>query len=66
MPADWKTGDKTGTGMNGAVNDVAITWPTGRKPCLIAVYASGSSAASGALEAAHANIGNLVTRTLLV
>lgn len=66
LPGDWKTGDKTGTGMNGAVNDVSITWPTGRKPCLIAVYASGSSAESAALEAVHANVGNLITRTLLV
>lgn len=65
LPSDWKTGDKTGTGMNGAVNDVAITWPTGRGPCLIAIYLSGSSAASAALEGEHARIADLIARTLL-
>ncbi len=25
----WKAGDKTGTGANGAVNDLAILWPPG-------------------------------------
>lgn len=65
LPSDWKTGDKTGTGMNGAVNDIAITWPTGRSPCLIAIYMSGSSAANGALEAEHARIARLITPLLL-
>jgi beta-lactamase class A len=50
--------------MNGAVNDVAITWPTGRGPCLIAVYMSGSDAENTVLEAAHAQIGAWVSRTL--
>lgn len=27
LPLDWKVGDKTGAGENGAVNDVAVTWP---------------------------------------
>ncbi|MGW4244525.1 class A beta-lactamase [Nocardia sp. NPDC004722] len=29
LPADWKTGDKTGTGDYGQANDVAVTWPSG-------------------------------------
>ncbi len=36
IPKSWKAGDKTGTGANGAVNDLAILWPPGRKPVLIA------------------------------
>jgi beta-lactamase class A len=39
---DWKAGDKTGTGLNGAVNDVAIAWPPGRAPIIAAVYVSES------------------------
>ncbi|QWP78380.1 class A beta-lactamase [Lysobacter sp. K5869] len=37
LPKDWRIGDKTGSG-NGTTNDIAIVWPTGRKPVLIATY----------------------------
>lgn len=38
LPAGWLTGDKTGSGDGGEVNDVAVTWPPGRPPVLLAVY----------------------------
>lgn len=42
LPTGWKAGDKTGTGMADAMtdkyNDVAITWPPGRAPVVIAAY----------------------------
>ncbi|MFT4175506.1 MAG: class A beta-lactamase [Luteolibacter sp.] len=38
MPAGWKVGDKTGTCGNGATNDIAIVWPPGREPILLAIY----------------------------
>lgn len=44
LPADWRVGDKTGTGMNGAVNDVAIAWPPKGSAILIAVYQDGGNA----------------------
>ena len=44
LPAGWRVGDKTGTGANGAANDVAIAWPPGRPPILIACYQSGGTA----------------------
>jgi beta-lactamase class A len=44
LPRDWVAGDKTGTGVNGAANDVAIAWPPGRAPILIASYLSDSDA----------------------
>ncbi|MEV7026486.1 class A beta-lactamase [Kitasatospora sp. NPDC093558] len=38
LPADWKVGDKTGTGEYGTRNDVAVTWPSGgRSPIVIVV-----------------------------
>ena len=37
-PSAWRVGDKTGTGARGSTNDVAILWPPGRKPLLIAAY----------------------------
>jgi beta-lactamase class A len=38
LPGDWIVGDKTGTGAKGESNDIAIAWPPGRAPMLIAVY----------------------------
>ncbi len=40
LPAGWDVGDKTGTGENGAFNDLAIAVPPGRAPLLLAVYTS--------------------------
>lgn len=60
LPARWKVGDKTGTGENGAVNDVAILWPPGRPPILVAALLSGSKRSTQELSAAHARIGRAV------
>ena len=66
LPPDWKAGDKSGSGANGAINDVAIAWPQNRKPILIAVYMSGSSLKTDALSAAHAEIATEIVRALKV
>ncbi|RPI12428.1 MAG: class A beta-lactamase [Lysobacterales bacterium] len=42
LPADWRSGNKTGTGRTEGTtnkcNDVAITFPPGRPPIVIAAY----------------------------
>lgn len=42
LPADWRVGDKTGTGRatgtTNKCNDVAIAWPPGRPPIIISAY----------------------------
>jgi beta-lactamase class A len=38
FPPEWRVGDKTGTGRNGATGDAAIVWPPGRPPLVVAVY----------------------------
>lgn len=42
LPAEWRTGNKTGTGRTEGTtnkcNDVAITFPPGRSPIVIAAY----------------------------
>ncbi len=64
LPKDWKAGDKTGTGARAAINDVAIAWPPGRKPIVIAAYLTGSRADAATLDAAHAEIAQLVVKLL--
>lgn len=64
LPADWKAGDKTGTGANGAVNNVAMVWPPGRKPILMAVYMSESTQTVEKLSAAHAQVAAEIVREL--
>jgi beta-lactamase class A len=38
VPADWRVGDKTGTGSHGTANDIAVLWPPHRAPLVLAVY----------------------------
>jgi beta-lactamase class A len=59
LPAEWKVGDKTGNGANGAANDVMIAWPPGRSAVIGTVYLSESTQSTGALDQAHAEIGGL-------
>jgi beta-lactamase class A len=37
VPTGWVVGDKTGTGAYGTRNDIAVIWPPGRDPIVIAV-----------------------------
>jgi beta-lactamase class A len=62
LPKTWVSGDKTGTGPNGAVNDLVMTWPLERRPIIIAVYMSESKLPAAQLTAAHAEIGAIVGR----
>ncbi len=56
----WLVGHKTGTGANGAVNDVAIAWRSGRPPVVVACYQSGGTADRTTRAAAHASVARLV------
>ncbi|MDE1165324.1 MAG: class A beta-lactamase [Pseudomonas sp.] len=38
VPAGWGVGDKTGSGDYGSANDLAVIWPPGRAPLVLAVY----------------------------
>lgn len=38
VPAGWTVADKTGAGDYGTVNDIAVIWPPGRAPIVLAVY----------------------------
>jgi len=62
LPAEWNSGDKTGTGGNGSHNDVAIAFPPGRAPIVIASYISESSAPNGVKATAHAEVARIVAK----
>lgn len=71
LPADWRAGDKTGTGladgMTDKVNDIAIFWPPGRGPIIVTAYfdsARASQETQAADEAVLAEIGRIVVAGL--
>lgn len=64
LPADWRVGDKTGTGGNGSANDIAIVLPPGRAPILVAVYFTGSTISDEARSTVIADAGRIVAAGL--
>ena len=63
LPNDWKVGDKTGRGENGATNDIAIIRPPGKSPILLAIYFVGSTASPNARLTAIADVARIVVET---
>ena len=63
LPNDWKIGDKTGRGGNGATNDIAIIRPPSKPPILLAIYFVGSTASSEARLGAIADVARIVVET---
>ena len=59
LPAGWKAGDKTGTGERGSTCDIAILWPPGRSPILVAAYLTDSTAPAAERNAALAEVGRI-------
>ncbi len=57
----WKIGDKTGSGDNGASNDIAIVWPADKKPFLIAVYYTGARISADKRSEVIAEVGRIVS-----
>jgi beta-lactamase class A len=62
VPADWQVAGKTGTGMRGATNEIALLRPShGRAPLLVAAYYDGPDDATQARhEAVIAEVGRIV------
>ncbi len=60
LPESRRFGHKTGTGANGAVDDVGIAWPPGRAPIVIASYQDGGDAPMPVRAAGHAAVAHLV------
>lgn len=69
LPTDWRSGDKTGTGLDAGlpdrINDVAIAWPPGgRAPLVLAAYyetAQPHTRVRARDEAVLAEVGRIAT-----
>jgi beta-lactamase class A len=61
VPAGWPVGDKTGTGENNATNDIAVIWPPGRAPIVVAAYYAEARAPAEERNAVLAEVGQLAT-----
>ena len=64
LPSDWRVGDKTASGNNSTANDIAIAWPPGRAPILVAVYFTGSTISDEARNAVIADAGRIAVASL--
>jgi beta-lactamase class A len=61
FPKPWLVGDKTGTGARGAYNDLAIAWPQGRPPILVAAFLDGGAASEAERAEIHQEIARRLT-----
>jgi beta-lactamase class A len=59
LPPAWRVGDKTGTNDAGCGNDVAIAWPPGRAPLIIASYLDHAGGTPQQRDAIHADVGRI-------
>jgi len=66
MDSAWRVGDKTGTGENGAANDIAVIWPTDRKPVLVVVFYDATEATAEQRDTVIADAAKLVRAALIM
>jgi beta-lactamase class A len=59
LPKGWTIGDKTGTGVNGTANDIAIAW-TQNRPIVVCAYLTGAKVSDSDQDAAIAEVGRIV------
>ena len=64
LPADWRVGDKTGSGDRGTANDIAVIWPSGHKPLIVCVYLTDTKAGNDDCNATIAAVAKSVRKSL--
>ena len=64
VPADWVVGDKTGSGGYGVRNDIAIVWPPGREPIVMAIMSTRDSPGAERYDALIARAATAVVTAL--
>lgn len=60
LPPAWRLGDKTGTGANGAHNDVLFALPPVQPPLVVACFISGGDASDEVRAQIHASVARFI------
>jgi beta-lactamase class A len=60
VPAGWPVADKTGSGDYGTVNDIAVIWPPGKAPIVLAVYTTQPNKDDKTRPEIHAEVAKIV------
>ncbi|HEY6924352.1 MAG TPA: class A beta-lactamase [Steroidobacteraceae bacterium] len=60
VPAGWRAADRTGSNGVHTSNDIAVLWPPGRPPVIVAAYITGCPGPESKRLAMLAEIGSLV------
>jgi beta-lactamase class A len=66
VPKEWVVGNKTGTGDNGAVNDVGVIFPNEGLPIYISIFTSGNGSDLKSHEKAISGVTALALKALKV
>jgi beta-lactamase class A len=64
LPQGWRAADKTGSNGNDTSNDIAVLWPPGRPPLVIAAYITQCTGPETKRAAMLKEIGRLVRESL--
>jgi beta-lactamase class A len=64
MPADWRAADKTGANGKDTSNDIAVLWPPGKPPVIVAAYITQCAGPESKRTGMLAEIGRLVRESL--
>ncbi len=64
IPKGWRIADKTGAGANGSRNNIAVIWPEGRDPVVVAIYITQTTAAFQTRNKAIADIGTALAESV--
>jgi beta-lactamase class A len=61
LPQDWRAADKTGNNGEHTSNDIAVLWPAGKPPVIVAAYITQCAGPESKRAAMLAEIGRLVS-----
>ncbi len=64
LPAKWRVADKTGANGEHTSNDIAVIWPTGKPPIIVAAYITQCAGPESKRAAMLAEIGRLVKESI--
>lgn len=64
LPADWRVGDKTGSGEKGTTNDVGVLWPPERPPVIVAAYLTETVASGDQRNETLAAVARIIAAAL--